>query len=1041
MMSTLNKIIGWSLSNRWLVLIFSGILVAWGLRVSSLMPIDVFPDFSPVQVQVLTESSYAPEEVESLVTRPLEYALGGTARVRTIRSISMVGLSVITVIFDDGTDIFQARQLVTEKLQGARGRLPASVREPTLAPVSSITGDILKVGLTAGGTTTAMNLRTLADWTIRPRLMAVPGVSNVVIYGGEVKQYQVLVDPLKLRQYNLSLEQLTRAVEESNINASGGTLRTGEQEFQIRGLGRIRSVKDIADHVVAVQNGTPVTIGQVATVKVGPAFQIGDAVIGGKPAVIFNIVKQPWANTLTTTGSVEKALGELSTALPEDVHLVTVFRQADFIEVAVHNVLVALALGGICVAAVLLVFLRNWRTALISLTAIPLSLLVAVIVLHFQGGTINTMTLAGLAIAIGEVVDDAVIDVENVYRRLRENAMSGGRLSAMKVVYEASREIRTSVVYATFIVCLVFLPVLYLGGLEGKIFTPLAISYMVAIAASLVVALTVTPALCYLLLSRSDKLAEHESGVVIWLKQKYEAWLSESISRPWRTLVAALLLFAVSLVPLAFIGKEFLPEFDESNLVVSATAMPGTSLEVTRATGKALTDRLSKDTNVLASGQRIGRGGDDYVQANSSEYDIRLDPKGAGRAREKLRVRQLFAQVLGTVVNVGSYIQHRMDHALSGVNAAIAIKLFGPELPVLHEKARQIDAAIKKVPGIVDAQVEPIVPIPQIGIEVDRAALARYGVSVGDLSRTIETAFQGKAVSQVLEGQASFDLFVWFKPEYRSDLDVIKATLVDTPSGNKVAMGNIAKISYGTSPNTIRHELLSRLVVIQANIAGRDLASVIADVRTAISKDVVLPQGYYVTYGGQFEAEEAASAQLFILSLLACVGIFALLWAAFQSGIAALLVILNLPLALIGGIWAVVLSGGVLSVGSMVGFITLFGISTRNGIMLVSHLNHLSASGRPLVEVLRQACLDRLSPVLMTAFCAGLGVLPIALLGGAGRELEQPLAVVILGGMFSATALTLLVIPALFSLFGKYALKGAGNDGSEALFDGPEKTS
>ncbi len=1021
----LNQVINWSLKNQWLVLLLCVMLIGFGIRSAAVTPIDVFPDFSPVQVDVLTEApGYAPEEVETAVQLPLEVPLGGTAGAKKVRSISTVGLSVITVIFEDGTNIFQARQLVAEKLLEARGRLPSGFREPVLAPVATITGDILKVGFIASGKTTPMELRTLADWTIRPRLRSVPGVSNVVTYGGQSKQYQVLVDPAKLQSYRISLDEVVKASRTSTTNAGGGILRTDDREYLIRGLGRAHDVENLGRSVVAVRKNTPVTLSQVATIAVGASFQIGDAVINGKPGLLFNVVKQPWANTLETTYAVERTLKELSSAMPEDVQSITLFRQADFIEVAVRNVLEALVIGGIFVLIVLLVFLRNGKAAFISMTAIPLSLLTSIIVLRLQGGTINTMTLAGLAIAIGEVVDDAIIDVENIYRRLRENARDGNAKTALEVVFDASCEVRGSVVYATYIVALVFLPVLYLGGLEGKIFTPLALSYIVAIMSSLAVALAVTPVMSYLLLRGTDRLHSEETRTISWLKQRYAYLLTLSLTRPKSVIAAAAALFVLSLAPLAFVGREFLPEFDEGNVVVAMTAPPGTSLNTTRQIGATLTGEFAKRDDFSASGQRAGRaeGSDDYGGSNFSEIDLRLSPDAADKTALLKDVRQLFAQVPGIVVNAGSYIAHRMDHALSGINAAIAIKVFGPDLAVLHEKAREIESIAKTVAGIEDAQVEQIVPIPQLSIEINRIAAARYGVQVGDLASTIETAFKGRAVSQVVEGQKVFDLVVWFKPEARSDIETIGSTLIDTPSGTKVPLRSVASVFWGQSPNTIRHEALSRLVIVQANVAGRDLGSTVSEIRAQVKAQVSFPAGYYVVYGGQFEAQEEATNQLVLLSLLSCAGIYLLLCVVFRSPLAAALVMCNLPLSLIGGIWAVVLSGGILSIGSLVGFITLFGVSTRNGIMLVSHFSHLLEKGHSLSDALRQGAMDRLSPVLMTALCAALGVLPIALLGGAGRELEQPLAVVILGGMFSSTALTLLVIPALFQVFGKRAL-------------------
>lgn len=1024
----LNHIIQWSLLNRWVVAIAATVFLIFGMYSSTQTPVDVFPDFAPTQVVVQTEApGFAPEEVEALVTLPIESALNGTANVKTVRAISTVGISVITVIFQDGTNVFTARQLVSEKIQLVRDRLPSGVEQPLLAPITTATGDVLRLGLTCTGETSLMDLRTLADWTIKRRLMALPGVANVVIYGGEVKQYQVLVNPNSLKNYNVSLDQVIAAAAGSNSNAAGGYLRKPDEEFIIRGIGRARDINDIAQTVVSSRAGTPILLSHIARVEIGPAFKIGDAIVNGRPGVIVNITKQPWANTLKTTYAIESALNEMHTAFPADVKIVPTFRQADFIEVAIKNVLEALVLGGILVVIVLLIFLQSWRTALISLTAIPLSLLAAVVALKIQGGTINTMTLGGLAIAIGEVVDDAIVDVENVYRRLRENGASEHPRHPIKVVYDASREIRSSVVYATFIIALVFLPIFSLGGLEGRIFSPLAFSYLVAIVASLLVALTVTPALSLLLLGSQKNFAHEETATIRWMKGMYAKALQPALNYPKSVIAGSLILFMVSFLPLTWLGKQFLPEFDEANLIVATNAVPGTSLSVMTNIGQELTKHLYENKEVVAAGQRAGRaeGSDDYGGSNYSEIDLRLKESTTNRHKIVEHIREHFARIPGLVVNVGSYISHRMDHVLSGVNAAIAIKIFGPDLDVLHEKAGEVEKVMRTIAGAVDVQVEPIIPIPQISIKIDRQAAARYGLVVGDLARTVEAAFRGTTVSQVLEGQQTFDLFVWFQPEFRNNIDIIKSTLIDTPSGAKIPIGNLATVTYGTSPNTVRHEAVSRLVVVQANVSGRDLGNVINDGRKKVAAAVKLPAGYYIVWSGQFEAQEQASRQLAVLSVIAVFGIFAMLLMAFRTASAAWLVMANLPLALVGGIWAIVISGGVLSVGSLVGFITLFGISTRNGLMLVSHFNHLLAEGnKSFDDVLWEGSLDRLVPVLMTASTAALGVLPIAVLGGAGRELEQPLAIVILGGMVSSTVLTLLVIPALFKVFGRSALKG-----------------
>lgn len=1021
----MNSLIFWSINNRWLVAIAAMILTAYGLIVSFSLPIDVFPDFAPIQVVVQTDApGFAPEEVESLITLPLETALNGTPNVQMVRSISTTGLSVLTLIFEDGTNVFTARQLVAERIQGERERLPANSKEPVLMPITSAVGDILRIGLIPTGSTSLMDLHTRALWDVKRRIMSVSGVANVVLYGGEEKQYQVQVDPRALKDYGVTLEQVLAAARASNKNVPGGFLRTADSEYLIRGLGRIKSIEDLKKTVITARNGVPIVIGNVSTVEIGPAFKTGDGIINGKQGVILSITKQPWANTLKTTQAVEKTLESIKTVLPADVQLVSTFRQADFIEAAIHNMLEALLFGALLVVIVLFIFLQNWRTVLISLTAIPLSLLAAIIALKLQGATINTMTLGGLAIAIGEVVDDAIIDVENVYRRLRDNNKKATPLPLVTVIFNASREIRSSVVYATFIVALVFLPIFSLSGLEGKIFAPLGLSYIIAIVASLVVALTVTPAMCMLLLSGQKHLPDHEPQAVRGLKRLYQPLLNLSLKYPRAVILGSALLFITSLLPLCYIGTEFLPHFDESNLIVAANSTPGTSLDLTTKTGKSITAHLAADKSVLAAGQRAGRaqGSDDYGSSNFSEFDIRLKPGINEKTKVKAHLREDLANVPGLVVNVGSYISHRMDHVLSGVNAAVAIKIFGPDLDVLHRSADEVEKLVASVPGAVDVQIEPIMPIPQIAVQIDREKASRYGLNIDNLTTTIEAAFNGVIVSQVVEQQRTFDLMVRFKPENRSSVDAISATLVDTPSGARLPLSMVADINTGSSPNTLRHENSSRYVVVQANVSGADLGSVIETIRTRITQNVHLPSGYYVVYGGQFEAQEKASRQLVLLSLLSVIGIYLLLVAAFKSTRAALLVLANLPLALIGGIWAIVLSGSVMSIGSLLGFITLFGISTRNGIMLVTHFKDLITQGNELDDAISKGALDRLSPVLMTALTASLGLLPIAILGGTGRELEQPLAVVILGGMFSSTLLTLLLIPALFKTVGKSAL-------------------
>lgn len=1027
----MNNLIIASITHKWFVTIVALVISIYGLAISRELPIDVFPDFAPVQVVVQTEAiGFAPEEVESLITLPLETALNGTPNVKLVRSISTTGLSVITLIFEDNTNVFTARQLVAERIQGVISKLPTSAEQPVLMPITTATGDILRIGLVPTGSTNLMDLRTIATWNIKRRIMSVPGVANVVLYGGEDKQYQISVDPNALKNYGVTLEQVIAAAKGSNTNVPGGFLRTPDSEYLIRGIGRVKTVQDLENTVIMARNGLPVTLSDVSRVQIGPAFKVGDGIINGKKGVLLSVTKQPWSNTLTTTIAVEKALDSMKSVLPNDVKIEFTFRQADFIETAIHNMLEALAYGAILVMVILFVFLNNWRTVVISLTAIPLSLLAAVIALKMQGGTINTMTLGGLAIAIGEVVDDAIIDVENVYRRLRENQTAAAPLPTIQVIFNASREIRGSVVYATFIVGLVFLPIFSLSGLEGKIFAPLGFSYIVAIAASLLVALTVTPAMCMMLLGGKNHLPDHEPHFVVLLKNLYRPSLTIALNRPIVIIAGAALLFIISLIPLFSVGKEFLPAFDEANLIVAANSIPGTSLDVTSKTGLMVTEHMKEHSAVMAAGQRAGRaeGSDDYGSSNFSEIDIRLSADAKDRHQVKEHLRADLAKVPGLVVNVGSYISHRMDHTLSGVNAAIAIKVFGTDLSVLHKAAKDIEKIVATVPGAVDVQIEPIIPIPQIAIQINREKAARYGLNIERLANTIETAFNGIVVSQIVEDQRTFDLLVRFEPSYKSDLASISNVLIDTPSGARIPLFMVADVQSGTCPNTLRHEGTSRYVVIQANVGGADLGTVIDRIRAQVGKSVKLPAGYYVVYGGQFEAQEKASQQLLWLSSLAIIGIFLLLIAAFKNARAAILVLFNLPLALIGGIWAIVLTGGVMSIGSLLGFITLFGISTRNGIMMVTHFKQLLQEGQTFETAIKEGALDRLSPVLMTALTASLGLLPIAILGGAGRELEQPLAVVILGGMLSSTTLTLLVVPALFKIFGLKALNNRSQD-------------
>jgi CzcA family heavy metal efflux pump len=1019
----LNKIIQWSLHNRLLVMVAAVALLVYGGYVTLTSPIDVFPDLTAPSVTIITEShGLAPEEVESLVTLPIESAMNGTADVFRVRSNSAIGISLVFVEFEFGTDIFRARQLVTEKLQQVR--MPEGVSPPALGPISSTMGEIVMLSMT-GKTTSPMEVRSLADWVVRPRLLGVPGVSQVVIIGGEKKQFQVLVDPAKLADHGLTLEQVIEAVKASNANASGGFLERPNEEFLIRGRARVHSPEDIGNSVVAVRDRTPILVKNVASVQVGPALRRGDGGFNMQPAVVATIQKQPNANTLEVTEAIEKTLADIKGSLPPDVVVDTkAFRQADFINRAVGNVRRALVEGGVMVMVVLFLFLWNFRTTFISLTAIPLSLIAAILAMRYFGLSVNTMTLGGLAIAIGELVDDAIVDVENVFRRLKQNAQSPAPAPVVEVIFKASSEIRNSIVFATLIIVLVFLPLLSLGGFEGRMFAPLAFAYIVAIVASLVVALTVTPVLCYFLLARSKVIRdEKESRLVMWLKRHYARLLDWTLRHPYKIIAAsaAMLLAAVLLIP--FMGREFLPPFNEGSYNVLATLPPGTSLQESVRIGNVVDRTLHEVPEVVSTTRRTGRAEADEHAAgvNANELEVVLKEGDRPHAEVTEEVREKLSRIPGIDVEVGQPISHRIDHLLSGTRAQIAIKLFGPDLATLRNKAGEIREAMEGVEGVVDLLVEPQVGVSQVQINMNRQAAAAVGLSAEHHADTVDAAFNGHVTTQVLEEQKTYDVLVRFDDSARRSVESIAATLIDTPTGTKVPIGQVAEVRVDQGPNTINRENVQRRIIIQANVADRDLGSVIGDVRTAIGQKVQLPQGYFVQYGGQFESQEKASRQITLLSLVAIAGIFLLLYIALKSVRSALLVMANLPLALIGGVVMVFLSGGTLSVASLVGFITLFGIATRNGIMLISHYSHLMVEeGVSFREAIVQGSMERLSPILMTALVTGVGLIPLALgAGEPGKEIQQPMAVVILGGIVTSTFLNMIVIPALYLKYGR----------------------
>jgi len=1023
----LNKIIQWSIKNRLVVVIAAVGLLIYGGIVAFRAPVDVFPDLTAPTVTILTEShGMAPEEVEALVSLPIEAVMNGTSDVFRVRSNSAAGISIVFVEFNLGTDIYRARQLVTEKL--GQVRLPAGIRPPVLGPIASTMGEIMLISMTSK-TTSPMEVRSLADWVVRPRLLGVPGVAQVMIIGGETKQYQVLVDPTKLRDYNLSLDQVMKAVGDANANSSGGFSEGPTEEYMIRARGRVTNLEDLGNSVIAVKNGVPILVKNIATIRFGPALKRGDGSFNMQSDVVATIQKQPNANTLEVTRQIDEALTSLKSTLPDDITIDTkAFQQAAFIQRAIGNVKEALAEGGVLVAIILFLFLWNFRTTLISLTAIPLSLITAVIAMTYFGITINTMTLGGLAIAIGELVDDAIIDVENVFRRLRLNSQSGNQESAAKVIFKASSEIRNSIVFATLIIVVVFLPLFNLGGFEGRMFAPLAFAYIASIAASLLVALTVTPALCYFLLGRSKLIErENDSTLVTWLKNRYSKDLNWTLRHPWEIIVfsVGLLVIAVMLVPL--MGREFLPPFNEGAMNINITLPPGTSLQESNRVGREVEEVLHRTPEVVSTTRRTGRAELDEHAAgvNQSEIEVVTKPLGRPHTAVMEEVRQNMEQIPGVVSEVGQPISHRMDHLLSGVRAQIAIKLFGPDMVTLRNKAEEIRKQMETVPGVVDLLVEPQTGVPQIQVNLNRQTAGALGIRAQDLAETVDAAFNGEAVSQVLENQRTFDLVVRFDDASRRSAETIASTLIDTPTGAKVPLSQIADVRIDQGPNTINRENVQRRIIIQSNVAGRDLGSVIDEIRRKITHNVALPEGYFVQYGGQFEAQEQAAQKITIMSIVAIAGIFLLLYLALGSMRLALLVMANLPLALIGGVVMVFVSGGTLSIASLIGFITLFGIATRNGIMLITHYQHLlHEENVPFRDAILRGSLERLSPILMTALVTAVGLIPLALgVNQPGKEIQQPMAVVILGGIVTSTFLNMIVIPALYLKFGEGAVR------------------
>jgi CzcA family heavy metal efflux pump len=1018
-MTVLDEIIRWSIARRGFVLVVALAISAYGAYTFARMPVDVFPDLTAPTVTIVTEArGLAPEEVESLITAPIEVAMNGQTEVRRVRSASGVGISIVWVEFGWATEMTRARQLVTERLPVAQTQLPPAVPAPQLAPMSSVMGEIMFVGLRGPGRP-AHEVRDAAEWTVRRRLLALSGVAQVVPIGGGLRQYQVAVDPDRLRRHGVTLAEVTHAIETSNQNTTGGFAIRGPQQSLVRGLGRLRSAEDLERVVVATRAGTSVTVAQVARVEVGAAVRFGEGSVDGHPAVVLAISKQPGANTSALTRAIERELDAIARDLPKGLTIERqLFRQADFIASAIDNVSVALRDGAILVVAIIFVFLVNGRATLISALALPVSLLVAVIALAGLGAGINTMTLGGLTIAIGALVDDAIIDVENVVRRLRENAARAAeaRRPAAEVIFEASREVRGSIVFATIIVMLVFAPVFFLTGVEGRLLIPLGFAYLVAIAASLVVALTVTPALCAALLPPLAT-GEHRDGrVVRVLKAGYARALAWALGHARATIGAAIVLAAGAAALVPALGRSFLPELSEGALTIGAITLPGTSLAESDARGRRVEQVLLAFPEVVSTARRTGRAElDEHAQdTNATEIEVRLRP---GRPRGALleALRRALATVPGMTFTIGQPISHRIDHMLSGTRSGIAVKLFGEDLFVLRQYAEQIRRVIAQVEGAVDVAIEQQADIPQLVVDFDLDRVARAGTHRGELADAMEVALAGRKVTQVLEGQRTYDVVVRYAHEER-DEESLRQLPIDVPGHGLLPLGMLAEVRRDVGPNTIVRENAQRKLVIMANVSGRDLGSVVDEIERRVAAEVALPEGYHVVYGGQFESQERASRALLVLGLGVIVAIFLVLQLVFNSAARALVIMANLPLALIGGVIAVFATDRVLSVGSLVGFITLFGIATRNGIMLLSHYEYLRAvEGAPLDEAVHRGSLERLSPVLMTALCAGLALVPLVLAAREpGNEIQAPMGVVILGGLLTATLLNLFVVPALY---------------------------
>lgn len=1023
----LNKIIYYSLHNRLVILVCALLLMIWGTYTAFNTDVDVFPDLNAPTVVIMTEANgMAPEEVERLVTFPVETAVNGAMDVRRVRSSSTTGFSVVWVEFDWGTDIYRARQIVSEKLAVLGESLPENVGKPTLGPQSSILGEMMILGLTADSTS-LLDLRTIADWTIRPRLLSTGGVAQVAVIGGDIKEYQILLDPARMKHYGVGLNEVLDVCRNMNRNANGGVLYEFSNEYIIRGVLSTSKAEEIAQGVVKTVNEYPVTLGDIATVKIGgKSPKLGTASERTKPAVLITVTKQPDTSTEKLTEKLDEIVVDLRKNLPADVHVSTdIFRQSHFIDNSINNVKKSLFEGSFFVVIVLFLFLMNIRTTVISLVALPLSLLVSIIVLHYMGLTINTMSLGGMAIAIGSLVDDAIVDVENVYKRIRENRLlpPDQQRSTLEVVYDASREVRMPILNSTLIIVVSFVPLFFLSGMEGRMLVPLGIAFIVALFASTVVALTLTPVLCsYLLNRKATGMKElREAWIARKLKVMYKRALELALAYQKWVLGTTIALFVVALVIFFHLGRSFLPPFNEGSFTINVSSLPGISLDESDQIGRRAEALLLQVPEIKTVARKTGRAELDEhaLGVNVSEIEAPFELQDRSRDEVMNDVRKKLSTISGANIEIGQPISHRIDAMLSGTEANIAIKLFGTDLNLMFTVGNQIKAAIQTIPGLVDLKVEQQIERPQLTITPKRELLAKYGIPLPEFEEYINVMLGGEAVSQVYDDGKSFDLTVKTSDASRATMDDISNLMIDA-AGQKVPLSYVADIRSVTGPNTINRENVQRKIVISANVSERDLRSVVNEIQDRVEANIRLPEGYHIEYGGQFESEAAASRTLLLTSLMSLLVIFMLLYNEFKDVKESGVILLNLPLALIGGVIILWLTSGEISIPAIIGFISLFGIATRNGMLLISHYTHLRGEGMGLRESVIQGSLDRLNPILMTALSSALALIPLALNGDLpGNEIQSPMATVILGGLLTSTFLNGFIIPIVYLIMNK----------------------